>query len=385
MTHPLLSAVLAEPAVADPPGRTRRDWWLLAGLVGLVTLEGVLGEQAEWRAVAVCLGVALAVTTLWRRSHPLAMTVTAFASVMVLDQSLRLATGEPLEHYSLALLLIHPYALFRWGSGRHCVIGAAVLVVALVVGFATDWTGVGDAIGGAIVLAVPAVAGVEVRRFVDVRERRIEQVRDSERALLARDLHDTVAHHVSAIAVRAQAGQVVGATDPGASLDALAVIETEASRTLAEMRNIVGALRGQERADFAPQPDVVDVERLADPDGSPPVKVSVNQGGREVGGAVASALFRIAQEGVTNARRHARQATEIEVRLDLDGDVASLVVVDDGVAIASDAPQTHGFGLIGMAERVALLGGHMDAGPVRPKGWRIAASIPLRGSRSCSE
>ena len=123
-------------------------------------------------------------------------------------------------------------------------------------------------------------------------------------------MHDTVAHHVSAIAIRAQAGRVVGANDPAAALDALEVIEREASRTLAEMRGIVGTLRGGEDAEFAPQPGLADLERLASTDGAPRVEVNVARHVGDVGPTVGAALYRVAQEAITNARRHARGATD---------------------------------------------------------------------------
>ena len=94
-----------------------------------------------------------------------------------------------------------------------------------------------------MVLLFPAVLGAAVRYRTNFRHRSLEQVRLRERERLARELHDTVAHHVSAIAVRAQAGQVVATTRPAAAVEALRVIEAEASRTLAEMRAMVGVLR----------------------------------------------------------------------------------------------------------------------------------------------
>ena len=114
-----------------------------------------------------------------------------------------------------------------------------------------------------IVLAGSMVLGVSARTQHGARERRLEQAKAEERVQLARELHDTVAHHVSAIAIRAQAGRALAATDSGAPVEALEVIETEASQTLAEMRAMVRVLRNREPADYAPQAGVADLGRLA--------------------------------------------------------------------------------------------------------------------------
>ena len=114
-----------------------------------------------------------------------------------------------------------------------------------------------------LVVLVAAALGASVRYQDKARVRGLDRVKLLEREQLARELHDTVAHHVSAIAVRAQAGRVVAPSDPAAALDALVVIEEEASRTLAEMRAMVGALRQGEEPDLAPQRGVADLSRLA--------------------------------------------------------------------------------------------------------------------------
>ena len=128
--------------------------------------------------------------------------------------------------------------------------------------------------------------------------------------MLARELHDTVAHHVSAIAIHAQAGRALAATSPASSVEALEVIEAEASRTLAEMRAMVRVLRNQEPAEFAPQPGVADIDRLADAGRvGPHVEVVLSGDLAGLPSPVDTALYRMAQESVTNALRHARAAT----------------------------------------------------------------------------
>ncbi|MFN2506646.1 MAG: sensor histidine kinase, partial [Acidimicrobiales bacterium] len=218
---------------------------------------------------------------------------------------------------------------------------------------------------------------VAVRYQSKARARGMDQVKLLEREQLARELHDTVAHHVSAIAIRAQAGRVVASSDPAAALEALVVIEEEASRTLAEMRAMVGALRHGEEPDLAPQRGVADIERLTTGAGDRP-QVDIELSGDLDGlrPSVDAALYRLAQESITNALRHARHATRIRVTVQGEDDCVSLTVGDDGDPAAFDPRSTTGFGLIGMAERAKLLGGTLAAGPSRNRGWTVHAVLP---------
>ena len=220
--------------------------------------------------------------------------------------------------------------------------------------------------------SVPAELGGLVRYWTRARVREIEDVRVREREQLARELHDAVAHHVSAIAIRAQAGQAVS----GQAMEALAVIEREATNTLAEMRKIVGVLRRDQRAELAPQPGVEDVRRLARTSGERP-DVEVNICGRvdDVGPSVGSAVYRIAQESVTNAIRHATNATVVSVTVEGDDELVQLRVVDDGDHVAPHRTGS-GYGIRGMVERTGLLGGTLSAGPGDRRGWVVAATLP---------
>ena len=170
----------------------------------------------------------------------------------------------------------------------------------------------------------PAALGASVRYRANSRLREMDQVKLREREQLARELHDTVAHHVSAIAIRAQAGRVVAASHPDAAVDALEVIEEEASRTLAEMRTMVGALRQGEEPDLAPQRGVADIERLAHSAGDRPrVDVELSGDLDDLRPSVEAAIYRLAQESITNAMRHARHATRINVWVVGDDDACA--------------------------------------------------------------
>lgn len=378
-----MANLLDEPAVTDPPRRVWRDWLLVGGFTVAAVLEGTFRENLVWRPWSMILVILLGPTLLWRRRYPLAMTAVSLGTFIVLDEVARIIEDEPVESFTSVFVLIHVYALFRWGSGRHCAYGLAIMTAAYSSAMITAWTGVGDAVGAAIVFLFPAVLGAEVRHLGQRRERDREEVKALERELLARDLHDTVAHHVSAIAVQAQAGRVVGVEDPHAALDALEIIEAEASRTLAEMRSIVGTLRATSAhapdVELAPQAGVADIELLADARvaaGGPRVDVDI-RGVDGVGPIIGAALYRIAQEAITNARRHAVDATQVNVTVDGDRKCVRLVVHDDGTSQRSKANTSAGFGLIGMTERAELLGGTLRVGPDDDQGWRVDATIPL--------
>ena len=372
-----LRSVLDEPRPPSPPVRVWRDWALLAVVTVAGVLEVWMREDLPLRWLSLAVTVGLAPTLLWRRTHPLAVVAFAFGVTAVVDIGLLVADAPAIEMYTLVYFLVLPYSLFRWGSGREAVAGLVIILIPATMSLFVSWTGLADAIGGIAVLLSAFALGLSVRTQHGARERRLEQVKSEERVQLARELHDTVAHHVSAIAIRAQAGRALAATNPASSLEALEVIEIEASRTLAEMRTMVRVLRNQEPADYTPQPGVADLERLvAAPATGPRVKLNVNGDLTGLPAAVDAAVFRIAQEGVTNALRHARNATRVDVRV--DGDVGSVRVhvVDDGDPSPAQLGPGSGFGLTGMVERATLLGGTCRVGPCSGRGWAVDASLP---------
>jgi signal transduction histidine kinase len=191
-----------------------------------------------------------------------------------------------------------------------------------------------------------------------------------------------VAHHVSAIAIQAQAGRALAATTPAASGEALAVIEAEASRTLAEMRAMVRVLREQEPADYSPRQGVADLGRLAgESPAGPRIEVTMSGDLDGLPAAVDAAVFRIAREAVTNALRHARSATLVTVSVDGGADTVHLNVRDDGDPVVGRSFTGPGFGVTGMVERAALLGGTCLAGPSPDGGWTVEATLPRQVPR----
>jgi len=261
-----------EPRAPQPPVRVWRDWALVVAFGFLAVLESLLRQDLPWFPVGTLEAIALAFTLLWRRTHPLAMLALAFGVSIVVDiASVASHAGGQVGLFSMVYLLLLTYAVFRWGSGREAVAGAAIVLATYGVSTALDHARAGDAIFGLVVLVLPAVLGAAVRLRAISRVRELDQVRLREREQLARELHDTVAHHVSAMVIRAQAGRVVAESLPGAAVEALEIIEAEGSRSLAEMRTMVGALRERDHADLAPQRGVADIERLARSQGDEPL------------------------------------------------------------------------------------------------------------------
>lgn len=347
--------------------------------------EALLRDDMEWRPAAVMVGLALACAMLWRRSRPLAMVGLGFGAFLAVDVATVAAGEEPLSLIAGVAVVVLVYALFRWGTTREAAAGSVVVLVVSLVTVTIDFTGATEALGGLTLLLLAGAVGTAVRYQRIVRAQQFDRVRFHERDTLARELHDTVAHHVSAIAVQAQAGQVLARTgDQNGAAEALAVIEQEASRAMTEMRAMVGTLRRDHGApEFGPARGVADIETLATSEGATGLRIDVERRGDLDGvrPGVEAALFRVAQESITNAKRHARHATRVHVLVAGDSDTVRLGVTDDGEHTPSGSRQP-GYGLVGMAERVSLLGGTLEAGPNPDHGWTVQATIPRRGTSS---
>ncbi len=371
-----------EPRAPEPPARVWRDWALLLAVIATAILEATFREDVLARPLALALAVGLAFPLLWRRTHPFVVTAGVFGALIAFNLWALLADAGSIGLYISVYVVLLPYSLLRWGSGREASIGLLIIVAAGVLGISADYTTLGEAVAGMVFLLFPATLGATVRYWSSARARQLDQIKLTERAELARELHDTVAHHVSAIAIRAQAGRLVSTTDPDAAQDALRVIEIEASRTLAEMRLMIGGLRQEGPAELSPQRGIADLDRLADheeaPHGVDGPRVVVQLAGDldDLSASVDAALFRIAQESITNARRHAREATRVSVSVAGDKDYVRLTVHDDGMTSGSRDPD--GYGLVGMTERASLLGGTLEAGPSAAGGWTVNAVLPRK-------
>lgn len=185
-------------------------------------------------------------------SHPLAAVAVVFGVHALVDVARIVDPGEARLLSSVAVVLLLPYALFRWGSGREAAIGIGIVLGWLVVTHVADPTEAAEVVAGYGFFLFSAALGAAIRYYANAHVRDIDQAKLRQRNELARELHDTVGHYVSAIAIQAQAGRVLSATDPVRALTTLVTIEEAASRTLEEMRAIVGVLRDQAEPEFAP-------------------------------------------------------------------------------------------------------------------------------------
>ncbi|GAB2854438.1 histidine kinase [Actinocorallia aurea] len=389
-----LRTLWTEPRPPDAPARVRRDWALLAASLGGVVLEAALRENVVWRPVAVGFAVWLCLLPLWRRTRPLAMVALAFGSTILLQVvSLVAAPSEPVGLDTSAVVLVLVYALLRWGSGREIVLGGVVILATFALCAVTAEIPAAEMVGGSVFLALPGLIGAAVRFWGAARERQSEQIRSRERAELARELHDTVAHHVSAMVIRAQAGRVLAGTDPSAAVEALEGVEEDGARTLEEMRAIVAALRDHgvgaalrdhgagatlrdhgAGATLAPPAGVADLARLVrTPGGRLKVDLGLEGDLDSLPPTLDAAIYRIVQESVTNAMRHAVSATEVVVRVTAERHTVRVSVRDDGQRAGRERA---GYGLAGLRERAALLGGALRAGPGADQGWQVEAELP---------
>src|SRR3954454_8715180 len=263
-----LRSLWAEPRPTNPPDRGPRDWALVAVFVCWSVVEVVLRQNLVLRQDLAPRPLLLLDTLAvlgplpWRRTHPLVAVAVSFGTLTIVD-IVRILTGSqgaPLNSISAALILA--YALFRWGSGREAASGLGVILLWLSITTVADPTSPADRVAAYAFFLFAAALGAAIRFRGKIRIRDIDQAKAREREQLARELHDTVAHHVSGIAIQAQAGRAIAASPPERAVEALAVIEDAATRTLTELRAIVGVLRATQDTEFAPQPGVAEVEQL---------------------------------------------------------------------------------------------------------------------------
>ncbi|MFI6736437.1 sensor histidine kinase [Nonomuraea sp. NPDC050451] len=215
---------------------------------------------------------------------------------------------------------------------------------------------------------------LERARAADTRAARAE-----ERSRIARELHDVVAHHVSVMTVQAAAARRVLASDPDLAREALSAIEHTGRMAMTEMRNIVGVLRTDARAELGPQPGVQDLPALVEQmrEAGLPTRLIVEGEPRPLPAGVDLAAFRLAQEGLTNSLRHAGVGAKAVVTVRHDPRELDVRVEDDGLG-AAEVSARSGHGLVGIRERVALYGGILNIGPLPGGGFEVRARFPLK-------
>lgn len=246
----------------------------------------------------------------------------------------------------------------------------------------------GDAQGfmlvGLVLIGIFAGLAVYLRTMDYRRTLAVSETRRAERVAIAADLHDFVAHHVTGILVQTQMARMMAQTQPQELDPVLAGIERAATQALASMRRTVGVLRDteEEAAERRPVGDLAGIADLADGFASPVQQVTLRRDpavSDDLPHEVQAAAFRVVQEALTNIRRHAADASHIEVRLRDDAGRLQVSVADDGRGGTQLPAAAHGggFGLVGLKERVTALGGELHAGPRGGVGWEVRAVFPV--------
>jgi len=203
----------------------------------------------------------------------------------------------------------------------------------------------------------------------------------AERARIARELHDVVAHHVSVMVVQADGARYAMRNDPDRAETALEAISGTGRQALAEMRRLLGVLRSEnQQSGLAPVPGLGELRELLDQARAAGLEVAYTLTGspRELPEGAELAAYRVVQESLTNTRKHAGLAATAAVALRYEPDGLTVEVTDDGLGIAGgEGPAGHG--LAGMRERIALYGGTVEAGPLPGGGFRVTARLPCPG------
>ncbi|WP_244210859.1 sensor histidine kinase [Amycolatopsis kentuckyensis] len=312
---------------------------------------GVLGSVV---AALSAIGTVVAVTAHVRSQPPFAEIVAAGLLAAAAGRKLEPQHAAVLAPALGAVMIAAP--LLRYGAGEPETL--------LAVAAAAYW---GACLGVGLIL-----------RAADARQRAaLDRVRSQERLQLARELHDLVSHHVSGIVVRVQAARAIAEAnaDVGGHAAVYREIEEAGGAALAAARRLVGMLRDTRDVPLLSGALLGDAVRAAA--GSfARVDVAEELDQLPVPPQVSTTVHRVVTEALTNARRHAPAATEVVVAARVEADDLVLEVRNDG-ATATAAPG--GFGIIGMTERLAMLGGSLTAGPEPGARWRVAARLPLAG------
>jgi signal transduction histidine kinase len=231
------------------------------------------------------------------------------------------------------------------------------------------------------------VAALEEKaaRVESDRAAELSRAASEERARIARELHDVVVHHVSVIAVQAGAARLLSEQNgSNASSSAWAAVEKTARQALSELRQLLGVLRrDQERPALEPQPGLAQLDRLLQEvrQAGLPVQVKIEGDPVPLPPAADLSTYRIVQEALTNVLKH-RGAAATTVWLHYRPDALNIEVINQSSSLEKSTPLTEGggHGLIGMRERLTMLGGTLDAGPYRDGGFRVAARVPLKAT-----
>jgi signal transduction histidine kinase len=378
----------------DPFGR---DALLAAGLllvtaVEIVPLRSLGGWEPRPPAVWPLLAVATVAPLAWRRRRPIAVAaVQAAAATATVPLSGHLEFSGVL----VVSLLIGPYSAGAYASRR-----AWSLAVVLAGGIAPElmhglswWLRSGVPGVGTVLPLTAWLIGHSARAYrrqlADLRERarRLERERDAtaraavaeERARIARELHDVVAHGVSVMVVQSEAARRLLRRRPDQAEAALRTVSATGAEALIELRHVLGLLAGEGgELELEPTPRLDDLDALVERVRSAGLVVELHLDGepRALPRGLDLAAYRIVQEALTNVLKHAG-TSRAEVRLRYADDSLSIDVTDAGRSPVVTPAEGAGRGLVGMRERVAAYGGELEAGPRSEGGYAVRARLPL--------
>ena len=394
----------------------RRHPKLVDGLLALLVLGFGLSVYGTWarQPALILVIVALAVPIVFRRQYPAA----AFAAVVTAGAVQVAAFRGPSTADVSVLILLYSLAVSRPRRASApglaiCVLGAAVVAVRWQVsGDVTAWqvllvTGL---VSTPALLTWLAADSVRWRRgyyaALEEKAHRLERERDAlsqvaeaaERARIARELHDIVAHHVSVMVVQADGAAFALENSPDKTREALGAISGTGRQALAEMRRLLGMLRSPSAGpvepvnpELAPVPGTSQLSALLEQTRTAGVPVTFRQEGTPAAGPADGAdlaVYRVVQESLTNVRRHGGPGVSAAVTIRYTVDGVTVSVTDDGRGAAarpapasSTAADSTGHGLSGMRERVELYGGTVTAGPRSGGGYQVTATLPLTAAQ----
>jgi signal transduction histidine kinase len=354
------------------------------GVLGFALRQPSPNEPPAW--IGYTLIVVAGGSLAWRRRAPLVVLVIAAAAV-----SAAALAGYWTETFFLLWIALYTAAAYR-DRGRLLPVLIPVVIataVATVIGEDTRTHG-GVGVAGTLAdLVLTVVVPVLLGRMTFNRRRRLARDREvaareavaAERARIARELHDVVAHHMSVMVVQAGAARAVGERDPEAAAEALRQIESSGRTGLAEMRRLLEILKAPEDGDGRePQPGLAQLDDLIQGMGATGLVVETEFEGapRPLPPGADLSAYRIVQEALTNTLKHAGGAMA-HVLVRYRPDAVEVEVLDDGPGLPADVDAdaaAGGHGLIGMRERVQLFGGELDTGPRPGGGFRVWARLP---------
>ena len=375
---------------------TYRDPALAGVLTVAMSVELMLKDGTDL-ATAIPATLLACVPLAARRSYPVAAFVLTWLGLMLLK-----AVVPAFDEVSVVFVItffISFYSLGAYAVGREQPISVVLVILGVAYFVATDGDPfqVGDVVFGLFLVGGPWAAGLMIRlRQQRVHELRAENARiqeeqeeqtrravAAERSTIARELHDVVSHAISVTVLQSRGARRMLGTDEESVRDALDAIEQTNTAALSDMRRLLAVLRDTEpdgTSDthaHAPQPSLANLDRLLEHVRSSGVDVAVTTSGEPTGlpPGVDLSAYRIIQEALTNVLKHAG-AGRASVRLAYDDGALEVQVVDDGRGTTTDQQSHTGHGLIGIRERVAVVGGRVEAGPAPQGGFEITAWLP---------